>query len=79
MRQRMGATEASVQSIKDLCSQQQQLGVIGDEVQLSGAQQIATFLTQESTLSCEIIWNNAEYFINPLKPRTPCKLSLQGI
>jgi hypothetical protein len=55
MRQRMGATEASVQSVKDLCSQQQQLGVIGDEVQLSGAQQIATFLTQESTLSCEII------------------------
>ena len=37
MRNTMGAREEDIQSIKDLCSAQQQLGVIGDEVQLSGA------------------------------------------
>ena len=50
MRQRMGATEAEIQSIKDLTAAQQEIGVIGDEVQLSGAQQIATFLTQKDSL-----------------------------
>lgn len=50
MRQRMNATDEQIQSIKDLCSAQQQLGVIGDEVQLAGAQQIATFLTQKRNL-----------------------------
>lgn len=50
MQQRMGATEAEIQSIKELASAQQKLGVIGDEVQLSGAQQIATFLTEKESL-----------------------------
>lgn len=50
MRQRMNATDEQIQGIKDLCSAQQQLGVIGDEVQLAGAQQIATFLTQKRNL-----------------------------
>lgn len=50
MRQRMGASDEEIQSIKDLASAQQQLGVIGDEVQLSGAQQIATFLKEKSSL-----------------------------
>ncbi len=50
MRQRMSATEAEIQSIKDLCSAQQQLGVIGDEVQLAGAQQISTFLQTREAL-----------------------------
>lgn len=50
MRERMGANEAMVQSIKDLCSAQQQIGVIGDEIQLSGAQQMATFLSTDSAL-----------------------------
>lgn len=50
MRQRMNATNEQIQGIKDLCSAQQQLGVIGDEVQLAGAQQIATFLTQKRNL-----------------------------
>ena len=50
MRQRMGATDAEIQSIKDLASAQQELGVIGDEVQLSGAQQIATFLNEKESL-----------------------------
>lgn len=50
MRQRMGATEADVESIKRLASEQQQLGVIGDEVQLSGAQQMATFLSERESI-----------------------------
>lgn len=50
MRQRMGATDGMVESVKQLCSEQQQLGVIGDEVQLSGAQQMATFLNEKQSL-----------------------------
>ena len=51
MRQRMGATDAEIQSIKELASAQQEIGVIGDEVQLSGAQQIATFLNERDSLA----------------------------
>lgn len=50
MRQRMGANDEMIQSVKDLCSAQQELGVIGDEVQLSGAQQMATFLQNKQSL-----------------------------
>ncbi|MDE6072784.1 MAG: hypothetical protein K2G53_09590, partial [Muribaculaceae bacterium] len=50
MRERLGATDAQIQSIKDLCSAQQQLGVIGDEVQLAGAQQLTTFLNSQKAL-----------------------------
>ena len=50
MRQRMMATDEQIQSIKNLCSAQQELGVIGDEVQLSGAQQMATFLQNKRSL-----------------------------
>lgn len=50
MQQRMGATDAEIQSIKDLAAAQQEIGVIGDEVQLSGAQQIATFLSEKDSL-----------------------------
>ena len=50
MGQRMGATDAEIQSIKELASAQQELGVIGDEVQLSGAQQVATFLNEKASL-----------------------------
>lgn len=59
MRQRMNATAAEIQSIKDLCSAQQELGVIGDEVQLAGAQQISTFLqTREALESLIPAMNN---------------------
>ena len=50
MRQRMGATDKDIQSIKELASAQQEIGVIGDEVQLSGAQQVATFLNEKDSL-----------------------------
>ncbi|MBR4926423.1 MAG: hypothetical protein IKZ61_11875 [Prevotella sp.] len=50
MRNTMGAREEDIQSIKDLCAAQQQLGVIGDEVQLAGAQELATYLEKKSSL-----------------------------
>lgn len=50
MRNTMNAREEDIQSIKDLCSAQQELGVIGDEVQLSGAQELSTYIEQVDTL-----------------------------
>lgn len=50
MRQRMGATDEMINSIKDLASAQQKQGVVGDEVQLAGAQQVATFLSQKESI-----------------------------
>lgn len=50
MRQRMDASDEMISSIKELASEQQKLGVIGDEVQLSGAQQMATFLTETDSI-----------------------------
>lgn len=50
MRQRMGTTEEDTEAIKRLAAAQQELGVIGDEVQLSGAQQMATFLNSRQAL-----------------------------
>ena len=50
MRNTMDAREEDIQSIKDLCSAQQQLGVIGDEVQLAGAQELATYLSEKQSL-----------------------------
>lgn len=50
----MGATAEEVQSIKDLCSAQQELGVIGDEVQLAAAQELATYLEYSDSLKAII-------------------------
>ena len=50
MRNSMQATEQEIQSIKDLCSAQQELGIVGDEVQLAGAQKIALFLKEKQSL-----------------------------
>lgn len=50
MRQRMKSSDESIQSIKDYASALQNVGVVGDEVQLSGAQQLATFLNTEDAL-----------------------------
>lgn len=51
MRERMNATAADVEQMKALASAQQQLGIVGDEVQLAGMQQLATFLKQKDTLA----------------------------
>lgn len=50
----MGASDEEVQSIKDLCSAQQRLGVIGDEVQLAAAQELATYLEYSDSLKAII-------------------------
>lgn len=50
MRQRMKANENMIQSVKNLASEQQKIGVIGDEVQLAGAAQVSTFLTSTKAL-----------------------------
>ena len=54
MRNTMGASDAEIQSIKDLTSAQQALGVIGDEVQLAAAQELATYLTMPGSLKAVI-------------------------
>lgn len=51
MRERMNATAADVEQMKALAAAQQQLGIIGDEVQLAGMQQLATFIHQKDTLA----------------------------
>lgn len=50
MRNTMDASDDEIRSIKDLTAAQQELGVIGDEVQLAGAQELATYATMTSTL-----------------------------
>ena len=50
MRNTMDAREEDIQSIKDFCSAQQQIGIVGDEVQLAGAQEMATYLEEKASL-----------------------------
>ena len=50
MRNTMGASDAEIASIKELASAQQKLGVIGDEVQLAGAQELGTYLSKADSL-----------------------------
>ena len=50
MRNTIGAGKDEVQSILDLASAQQKLGVIGDEVQLAGAQELATYVSKTDSL-----------------------------
>lgn len=48
---RMGATDAAAQSTMRLASALQEQGVIGDEVALSGAQQLATYASMPETVN----------------------------
>ena len=50
MQNTMGARDGEVKSILDLASAQQKLGVIGDETQLAGAQELSTYLTKSESL-----------------------------
>lgn len=45
-----GMAESAYKNLGKLADQQQRLGVIGDEVQVSGMQQLATYQLQEKTL-----------------------------
>lgn len=48
---RMGATKSAAKATMDLASALQKEGVVGDEVTLSGAQQLATFAKYPSTVN----------------------------
>lgn len=48
---RMGVDEKAAQSTFKLASAQQKLGVVGDEVQLAGAQQLATYASMPETVN----------------------------
>ncbi|BBI32370.1 phage tail protein [Cohnella abietis] len=50
MRQRMGATDAAIQSVKDLTAAQEALGVVDAASQIAGAQELSTYLEYSSTL-----------------------------
>ncbi len=50
MKNTMNARNEDVQSILRLTSAQQKLGVIGDEVQLSGAQELSTYISRKESL-----------------------------
>ena len=50
MRQRMSASNKAISSVKNYASALQETGVVGDEVQLTGAQQLSTFLKTDDAL-----------------------------
>lgn len=50
MKNTMGASQDEIDSIKELASAQQQLGVIGDEVQLAGAKELGVHLKKADTM-----------------------------
>lgn len=50
MRNSTGAAEEQIQSVKDLASELQGLGVVGDEVQLAGAQELATYVSTTDSI-----------------------------
>lgn len=50
LKQRTGATKEQIQTVKDLTGEQQKLGIIEDEIQIAGAQQISTFVTQTKSV-----------------------------
>lgn len=50
MRNTMGASNDEIASIRALASAQQALGVVGDDVQLAGAQELATYLELSDSL-----------------------------
>lgn len=50
MQRSTNATTEQVQAMKDLTAAQQQLGVIGDEVQIAGLQELSLYANETSTL-----------------------------
>lgn len=50
MRNHMKANEEQIKSIKDLASAQQDIGIYGDEMQLAGIQELATYVDNVDTL-----------------------------
>ena len=54
MHNTMDASNEEVQSIKDLAAQLERMGVIGDEIILSGAQELATYMQKKESLEALI-------------------------
>ena len=50
MRNTMHASNGEIQSILDLAEAQQKLGIVGDEIQIAGAQELATYLKLSDSL-----------------------------
>ena len=50
LRNTTNATDEEIKSIKDLAATQQKLGVIGDEVQLAGAQELSTYVSKAESI-----------------------------
>ncbi len=50
MRNTMDASDAEIQSIVDLCKEQEALGVVEDDVAMAGAQELGTYLGLSSSL-----------------------------
>jgi hypothetical protein len=50
MKQRAKASDSQIQSILQLTEAQKQLGIIDDDAQIAGAQQLGTFVTRTKTL-----------------------------
>lgn len=50
MKNSTGATSAQIESVKDLAGSLQALGVVGDEVQLAGAQELATYVENTESI-----------------------------
>ena len=50
MRNTMDASDEEIESIKQLCSEQQRIGIVGADVQLAAAQELATYLEFSSSL-----------------------------
>lgn len=50
MKNTMGATREQIQATKDWASELQQVGVIGDEIQLSGLQELSTYVENADSL-----------------------------
>ncbi len=51
MRQRMRATDQQIESVRKLTEAQKNLGVVDDDVQIAGAQQLGTFLGSVNSLN----------------------------
>lgn len=50
MRNTIKATKEEIQSVKDLASELQSVGIVGDEVQLAGMQELATYVENAESL-----------------------------
>lgn len=64
MRNTIDARDEEIASIKELASAQQALGITGDEVQLAGAQELATYM--EKTESLRISEHKTSSAFNPV-------------